>query len=37
MIVADMVQSGELAKYLLAVLEYLLNALEDGLGVRYVN
>lgn len=35
MIVADMVQSGELAKYPLAILEYLLNTLEDGLGVGY--
>ena len=35
LIVADMVRSGELAKYPLAVLEYLLQALEDGLGAGY--
>ena len=35
LVVADMVKSGELAKYPLAVLEYLLKALEDGLGAGY--
>ena len=35
LIVADMVQSGELAKYPLAVLEFLLTVLEEGLGVGY--
>ena len=35
LVVADMVKSGELAKYPLAVLEYLLGHLPDGVGGGY--